>query len=111
MSDFENQREPVAAKDHRCEWCGETIPKGEKHIWFSGVWEGDWQNWRMHIECHRDASTSGDLGEGFTPFENERPCKQCGGSRVLMTAEAGAGYEDDLAEYVPCPTCSIKASA
>lgn len=75
MSDFGNNREPVAAKDHRCEWCGETIPKGEKHNQFTGRWEDEWQNWRMHSECYDSSTSSDEISEGFSPFENERPVK------------------------------------
>ena len=73
MSDFGNQRFPVAAKDHKCEWCGERIPKGEKHIQYSGVWEGEFQSWRMHHECHEIAHLNGELADGFYPHEHERP--------------------------------------
>ncbi len=72
MTDFGDMIYPKAKKDHRCEWCGETILKGEKHAKFSGVWESEFQNWRMHIECHSFASDNDELYEGFTPFEHER---------------------------------------
>ncbi len=71
MSDFGEVRYPKAAKEHRCHWCAQAILKGEKHAHFVGVWEGDFQNWRMHSECHDAADES--ICEGFTPFEHERP--------------------------------------
>jgi hypothetical protein len=73
MSDFGEAKHPTAAKDHRCEWCGEPIPKGARHAHFVGKWEGDFQNWRMHSECYADASEGFELAEGFTPYEHERP--------------------------------------
>ena len=72
MSDFGEPTYPVARKDHRCEWCGETIPTGEKHLRFSGMWEGAWQNWRMHSDCHDYADESEALSDGFVPYEHER---------------------------------------
>jgi hypothetical protein len=33
-------------------------------------------------------------------------CSTCAGERVIKSTPAGAGHEDDLAEYVPCPDCS-----
>lgn len=75
MSDFGTHRTPVAAKEHRCEWCGEGISKGERHYQFTGVWGGDWQNWRMHSECHECATRNDACQDGFYPYENERPAK------------------------------------
>lgn len=75
MSDFGVSMYPVARVQHRCEWCGEKIPRGEKHFKFAGVWEGEFQDWRMHLECEVARSSEDEFGEGFTPFENERPAK------------------------------------
>lgn len=75
MSDFGNLKHPKAVKDYRCEWCGEPILKGEIHSQYTGVWEGDWQNWRMHQECYDIGARYGEIQEGFNPFENERPEK------------------------------------
>lgn len=72
MSDFGRHIHPTARKDHRCEWCGETIPKGENHTQYRGMWEGEWQNWRMHDECY-DACDARDFEDGFTPYCGERP--------------------------------------
>jgi hypothetical protein len=73
VSDFSNHTYPVSRKEYRCEWCGEPIPKGEKHLHYTGVWEGEWQNWRMHMECQDDGYLNEIIPDGFTPFENERP--------------------------------------
>lgn len=51
MSDFGNETRPVADKSHKCIWCVERIAPGTKHMRYVGIWEGDWQNWRMHVEC------------------------------------------------------------
>lgn len=75
MSDFGIHKNPVAAKAHRCEWCGEPIFKGEQHYQYTGVWQGDWQNWRMHTECHDYSTLNNDVDDGFSPYENERPFK------------------------------------
>ena len=74
MTDFSGEtRHPKAAKDHRCIWCGETIPKGSHHAHYVGKWEGEFQDWRMHSECHEDASEGFEIEEGFTPFDHQRP--------------------------------------
>lgn len=43
--------EPVARKDHKCTWCAEAIPKGEKHVARSYKFEGDFNSDRLHNEC------------------------------------------------------------
>lgn len=73
MTDFGDTTWPVARKDHRCEWCGETIPKAEKHAHFVGKWDGEFQNWRMHNECYTESNDNHELEDGFTPYEHERP--------------------------------------
>ncbi len=67
---------PIAAKDHRCEWCGQRIDKGERHAHYTGIWECEFQNWRMHEECYAYVVINdGYLSEGFTPYEGDRPDK------------------------------------
>jgi hypothetical protein len=73
MSEFGSPTYPVARKEYRCEWCGEKIPRGQRHLKFTGMWEGDFQNWRMHLECDDARSQEDYSGDGFTPFENDRP--------------------------------------
>jgi hypothetical protein len=61
-------------KNYRCAWCGQSIPAGEVHYQFVGMWESEFQNWRMHEECHDAADADIDITmDGFAPFENERP--------------------------------------
>jgi len=73
MTDFGETIFPVAAKNHRCEWCGDIIAKGVNHAKFAGRWDGEWQNWRMHRECYSYADNNDALVDGFTPYEGERP--------------------------------------
>jgi hypothetical protein len=77
MADFGEGRKLVGNKDHRCEWCGQKIPKGDLHYQFKGLWEGEWQNWRMHLECYGAySSDANEMCDGFTPFEGERPVSE-----------------------------------
>jgi hypothetical protein len=81
LSDFYQDTNPVARFEHKCEYCGEAILEGERHVAVSAVYEGEWQNYRMHTECHAAHYRSGD--EYFGPFENKRPdnCSICRGSK------------------------------
>ena len=72
MSSFGNTEHPVARKEHRCEYCYGPIPQGEKHPHFKGMWDGEWQNWRMHQECYSDYM-DGEPIDGFTPGDAEMP--------------------------------------
>ncbi len=39
--------------------------------------------------------------------DTETECPMCHGDGIIQSKPAGAGYEDDLAEYVPCPMWRI----
>ncbi len=73
MTDFGEATHPKAAKEHRCIWCGEAIPKGERHAHYVGKWQGEFQDWRMHSECYEDSADSWELEAGFAPYEHDRP--------------------------------------
>ena len=73
MSDLNRTENPVGRKDYRCEWCGQQIPKGERHAHYIGIWGGEWQDWRMHQECYEDACMDSDLDEGFMAYDHDRP--------------------------------------
>lgn len=73
MSDFWSGKYVKAKKDYNCIYCGELIPKSEKHYHGTGVWMGDWQNWRMHNECIDDHDKNGDPDGYIHPGEAKRP--------------------------------------
>ncbi len=60
MNDFARTTEPVAKKQHRCEWCWWPIVVGEKYYRFVGKWGGDFQDWAMHTDC-RKACTGDEI--------------------------------------------------
>ena len=71
---FGNITYPIARLEHRCEYCYGPIPKGEKHPQFKGMWDGEWQNWRMHQECYDYYSRSENYpDDGFTPGDAPVP--------------------------------------
>ena len=79
MSDFGHMHIVVGRKPHRCEWCYEAILKGEQHHQFKGMWQGDWQNWRIHNECHEEYAKEPEHMDGFMPGEGKRPKLLAGG--------------------------------
>jgi len=52
MSDFGEGRWVVGNRRHRCAACMGPIPLKERHYHYRGMYGGDWQNWRMHVECY-----------------------------------------------------------
>lgn len=90
MSDFGGGDFVKANKVHRCTWCQTMIQKGETHFQFKGMWEGDWQNWRMHSECgtaHSDETADGEIHD--EPHERGRTCSQTEMSRWNKAKEIG----------------------
>jgi hypothetical protein len=74
MSDFGEMKDVLARKHGSCVWCYGPIPKGETHKHYKGMFDGQWQNWKMHDECYAAYVASSDYGnEGFTPGEGEMP--------------------------------------
>jgi hypothetical protein len=72
MTDFGEGKFVVGRKSHRCDGCLGPIPKGESHYNFRGMYDGEWQNWRMHEECHDDFYRNNDEPE-FNPGDFEMP--------------------------------------
>lgn len=95
MSDFGALLRVRTRKPHRCEWCGEPILVGSLVGNYRGKWQGDWQNWYMHDECEEARSQEDKYGDGFSPYENERP-------KVYTANEVRAGLHITEADNVPC---------
>lgn len=65
-----------ARKEHKCTWCGQPIPVGTEYRRVRGIFEGDPQISKFHPECDEAATEDyRQWGEGFMPYENERPTK------------------------------------
>jgi hypothetical protein len=71
LSDFGNVFHRTGRKEHCCEYCYGPIPKAEKHVQYKGMYDGDWQNWRMHNECFEAYDDSGQ--DCFCPGEADMP--------------------------------------
>ena len=58
---------PIARKAHTCDWCAETMAKGEPYKTWSGVTDGYWWRVKVHPECA--AATVREMLEGCDPEE------------------------------------------
>ena len=45
-----------ARKDHKCDYCGEVIPKGTKYYWQKNIYDGTFYEWHEHEKCREVAS-------------------------------------------------------
>ena len=76
MSTHLSTDRPVARKEHVCDWCGETILRGERYARWNGIFEGDFQSNPMHTECDKAAQTYfrdiAIAGDGYMPHEFKR---------------------------------------
>ena len=61
-------------KNHKCDWCGQSIEKGEKAQYRSGVFYGDFYSGHLHLECHSALCRSAELGvdDCYMPYEQKR---------------------------------------
>jgi hypothetical protein len=50
-SEFYSETFPRAAKEHKCCECGKVIPKGSKHLYARGKYEGDFWTERQCMYC------------------------------------------------------------
>lgn len=70
--DFGEVTHPTARKERRCEYCYGPIPTKEQYVHFKGMWDGEWQNWKMHNECY-ESYMAGEPIDGFGPGDAEMP--------------------------------------
>ena len=68
------QSEQKARKQHKCVWCGEAIEIGETYSYWAGIFEGEFQTNKMHLECEKVCSSKENdyCHDGFNPYEYKR---------------------------------------
>lgn len=91
--DFQAPTRPVADKSYRCIYCIDRIAPGTKHFKFVGIYQGDWQNWRMHLECikaHEDNNYSSAYEDGEICPERHRRGFSCTEMSIAKEIEHGA---------------------
>lgn len=63
-------------KPHHCEWCFEPLPVGTRVYYHVGIFEGDFNAYYLHPECHdaqrEDIFQSGETCRAFDPGAQAR---------------------------------------
>ena len=90
-SDFGYFREATARKAYDCYFCFQPIAPGTRYRRYVGVFEGEWQNWTIHLPCQK-AFNSWDDGDHYLPSE---PL----GSAGYIQAFVEAGVAEEAAAY------------
>ena len=63
--EIDDGRTVIVRKDRHCEWCGETIHKGEKCIKRTYRFDGEFNDARQHPECFEAMKRDPYSREGF----------------------------------------------
>ena len=74
--------ERVGRKDHRCGYCDCTIPRGERHAWWTVADDGTLWTGRAHLACERAWYRS----EHYDPYDDELPDPHTFRTEVLEEA-------------------------
>ena len=72
----------IARKQHKCDWCGKTISKGEEYERQKYKYDGEFYEWHAHLACCRVVSAIWDYAdpdEGMSSDEFDSTCADvCG---------------------------------
>lgn len=56
MLEFYNTRYPKAMKQHKCEFCGKIIEKGERYFYYAGKYDGRFFTTKYCLICEKITS-------------------------------------------------------
>lgn len=80
---LDNSKWVKARKPHQCEYCIGPIVIGETTMNVRGKYDGEFQNYYLHEECHEEISMETKICGGeyeFTFGEGEPPERLCPGN-------------------------------
>lgn len=103
MDEFCKEKTPIARKEHKCDLCHGTIPKGERYVHITQSDCGDIFDYKYHIGCNnlvdRYVRNEGGYVDAFDEANviddiQERVCCDC-----AHKAECGLKYR----QIATCP--------
>jgi hypothetical protein len=77
MSEQLDRKIRTARKSHTCDYCGQTIKKGEQYEWSKNIWEGTIFEWHNHLSCGRIASAIFDYVDPDDGMSDQDFCEGC----------------------------------
>lgn len=99
MSDFGEGRTVRARKEFTCGWCHDSIKVGEGHFRFTGKWQGEFQDWRMHSDCedaHQNETSEGEICENT--HQRGRTCADKEDAQRKFAKEIGEEIKERVEE-------------
>ncbi len=84
---------PKAAKDHVCDVCGCTIPRGSVHHYQTAIADGSYGSWRVHSDCaemhwhHNEGRGWDDQTDDYTGYPEYHGLFPHAINRVLLRNE------------------------
>lgn len=90
-----SSRNPVAKKEHVCDFCNGIIPKGEKYKHATNKYEGMLYTWKSHLSCLRliEALDMEGDGDGITSDEF---CEYVSDAFSDLKIEGGRTFEERI---------------
>lgn len=82
MLEILKENNPVAKKDHVCQFCGGVIKEGERYNRATISYNGDVYDWKSHLHCL----------ELTAALDMNQYCEDCG-----LTEE---GFKDAISDYI-----------
>ncbi len=73
MSNFGNGYTVRSRKMRRCECCFGPIARGEQCHYYSGIYDGVWQSYHLHLECYEDLNKYNEAKWEFTSGGGDWP--------------------------------------
>lgn len=90
-----SSRNPVARKEHVCDFCNGIIPKGEKYKYATNRYEEMLYTWKSHLSCLEliNVLEMEGCGEGIT---SEEFVEYINDAFSYLKTEGGKTFEEKL---------------
>ena len=67
----------IARKQHKCDWCGKPISKGEEYERQKYKYDGEFHEWHAHLACSRVVSARWDYVDPDEGMDSDQFDEYC----------------------------------